>query len=202
MSHYQAFGDGDGDGNDEEDIEIQEGTEQVDKCTRRMVSKLGVLKNSDSPLVRQQLEDDHRKGNNQIQKTKGVIRQAKRTSRVKNAEEEFQAACTKFRSAFADYQKFVRAAGGSGGGGIHDDDDDGGGSEGAQGPRASSGSAQSLTLMMQTEDVDALLAREAREDALRLAQDTIILRDTMGDINQLIGEGTSSLGVWAVGRLP
>ena len=71
MSHYRSM---DAEGEDDADIVIQEGTEKVEKCTRRMHSKIALLENRDSPTLRKQIEEEHRKGNDIIGevRTRGI----------------------------------------------------------------------------------------------------------------------------------
>eukprot|EP00750_Incisomonas_marina_P030275 INCI7444.2.p1 GENE.INCI7444.2~~INCI7444.2.p1 ORF type:complete len:288 (-),score=61.77 INCI7444.2:607-1470(-) len=187
MSHYRSM---DAEGEDDADIVIQEGTEKVEKCTRRMHSKIALLETRDSPTLRKQINEEHRKGNDIIAEVKVEIRTAKKTARVVEAEREFRNACAQFRQAYAQFQNPGSSAGAAQ---IHDDGGSGGNSDSMSRQHPSGSSEQSLTLLMETEDVDALLEAENREDALRLARDTAILRETMADAVDLIEEGGEQL---------
>lgn len=123
---------------------------------------------------------------------KAEIRTAKKTARVVEAEREFRDACTQFRQAYAQFQN---PGSSSSGARMHDDggSGSGGNSDSMSGQHPSGASEQSLTLLMESEDVDALLEAENREDALRLARDTAILRETMADAVDLIEEGGEQL---------
>ena len=190
MSSYHAM-DGGGD-DDDADIVISEGCENIEKFTRRMHSKIALLESRDSPTLRKQIEEEHRKGQDVIAEIKAVIRRAPRKSRVIDAEREFRQACEKFRQAYHDFN-----GGGSVGRGARINTDDSSGNFGGGHISLASGgggSQQSLTLdMIESEDVDALLEQENREDALRLARDTAILRETMADTHALIEEGKRCL---------
>ena len=78
MSSYHAM-DGGGD-DDDADIVISEGCENIEKFTRRMHSKIALLESRDSPTLRKQIEEEHRKGQDVIAEIKAVIRRAPSSS--------------------------------------------------------------------------------------------------------------------------
>ena len=173
MSNYHAM--------DEDDTLgiIVDGIEALGKCTRRLNAKIGLMEQRDSPALRAQIESEHKKGQDIIAEVKAELRSAGGSNQVRQAEREFRTACTDFKQAFADYRN-----GGSSGASIASGDS----SElhPAASQRFDRGSQQSLKMVMESDDVEAIMARENREDAKKLASDTAAILDTMVDINGMI----------------
>jgi hypothetical protein len=182
---YNAF-----DGDDTWQV-IADGIDAVAKSMQRMREKIGALRRKDTPLLRKQIEDEHRRGQDQIAEVKAELRGAKSSQRIAQADKQFKDLCANFRDTHQEYKRIISGQQPS----INDDDD---GAEGARSAYAAgqTGSGQSLTLLMESDDVDAIMAAENREDALRLARDAAVIRETMGDIHELIQkDGETLLGV-------
>mmetsp|Transcript_37847 Transcript_37847/g.55737 ORF Transcript_37847/g.55737 Transcript_37847/m.55737 type:complete len:366 (-) Transcript_37847:80-1177(-) len=182
MADFHALGDGD---DDDTVIILQEATETIQRQTRTIYSKISLLQERPSASVDGQIKNAYRKGQDTISETKADIRGCERTPRVRECEAEFQRAVSKLKKVYEQYQT-------SGASQISQSDDHGGHAT-TYATGIHGDSQQSLQLVMDTEDVDELLERETREDALRLARDTAILRDTMMDARDLIEEGGEQL---------
>eukprot|EP00750_Incisomonas_marina_P025959 INCI5808.1.p1 GENE.INCI5808.1~~INCI5808.1.p1 ORF type:complete len:246 (+),score=58.08 INCI5808.1:84-821(+) len=179
MSNYNAL-----DGDDTYTV-IADGIEAVTKCTKRMNARLGALRRRDTALLRKQIEDEHRRGQDYIAEVKAELRGASHTDRIAQAEREFRNECNTFKETFQEYKRVVAGQTPTIG------EDEAGGDETL--PAGGGGSQQSLTMLMEADDVDAIMAQENQEDARRLAQDTAAIRETMVDIHGLIEEGGEDL---------
>lgn len=180
MSNYNAL-----DGDDTYTV-IADGIEAVTKCTKRMNARLGALRRRDTALLRKQIEDEHRRGQDYIAEVKAELRGASHTDRIAQAEREFRNECTTFKETFQEYKRVVAGKTPT----IGEDD---AGRDDTLPPAGGGGSQQSLTMLMESDDVDAIMAQENQEDARRLAQDTAAIRETMVDIHGLIEEGGEDL---------
>jgi len=74
MSNYYALDD---DGDDY--TVISDATEAVHKCTRRLTHRVGILSSKDSPALRQQIEEEYKKGQGIISNAMPQVRNAANT---------------------------------------------------------------------------------------------------------------------------
>ena len=182
MSDYHAM-----DGDDTYAV-VVDGIDSVGKSTQKMRRGIALLASRDSPALRAGIEDEHRRGQDQIAEVKAEFRGAQKTQRLAQAEQQFRDRCADFRDTFQDYKRAI-----AGQASIANDEYGGDGQEGMNRGAGGGGSQQSLTMLMESDDVDAIMAAENMADAARLAQDTAAIRETMVDINDLIEEGGEQL---------
>mmetsp|Transcript_25660 Transcript_25660/g.37780 ORF Transcript_25660/g.37780 Transcript_25660/m.37780 type:complete len:242 (+) Transcript_25660:100-825(+) len=178
MGDYEAF-----DGDDTFMV-ISDGIESVVKCTKRIRSKTASLETRDSQALRKQIEDEHRRGQDEIAEVKAELRSASGPS-ISSARAEFREVCADFREAFAEYKRILEAPRVDSGESYYATSKPYGSGENA--------SQQSLQLVFESDDVDAIMDQENREDAVRLAKDTATIRETMQDIHGLIEEGGETI---------
>ena len=165
--------------------------EKADKAVKKVRNALRALRAQTNRALEEQLETAEARGTEQVQETLAIIKSASSKpglSRIGENEEFLELKAT-FKKVVRSLnvclqdiqQRSVHVSYDTDAGGEHIDTVDAG--------AVASGDLE-LEMVFNSEqvDVDAEIAAENRQDAMQLAQDTVVLRDMMKDTVELIEE--------------
>ena len=167
MDDYHEF--------DEEDNALEEAIEKIVKVTNRLKSQVNQLQAQDAPALRNMIEAEIAKGKRLIKDVKSKVLQNSGPNAAERKTDYIDA--VKAFNAVANSMHQIQNEDDSA---IVDEEDS----------RRGRPTTQLNLIEVESQDVDAMMEEENRQDAIKLAQDAAKLKEVAEDVTEMLGVRT------------